>query len=81
MVSTWRFWSSKSINFGNRQAARLFVLLGTIITAIWYFHRFVLFGIAITYMVSGIISRLAYGLRRRTPAPPPTPSQEVPQTS
>jgi CDP-diacylglycerol--serine O-phosphatidyltransferase len=81
MVSTWRFWSSKSINFGNRQAARLFVLLGTIITAIWYFHRFVLFGIAITYMVSGIFFRLAYAFRRRTPAPPPTPSQEVPQTS
>jgi CDP-diacylglycerol--serine O-phosphatidyltransferase len=81
MVSTWRFWSSKSINLGNRQAARLFVLLGTIITAIWYFHRFVLFGIAVTYMVSGIFFRLAYAFRRRTPAPPPTPSQEVPQTS
>ena len=81
MVSTWRFWSSKSINFGNRKAARLFVLLGTILTAIWYFHRLVLFGIAITYMASGIISRLAYAFRRHGAAPPPAPPKEVPQVS
>jgi CDP-diacylglycerol--serine O-phosphatidyltransferase len=81
MVSTWRFWSSKSINFGNRQAARLFVLLGTILTAIWYFHRFVLFGIAITYMVSGIFFRLAYAFRHGSAVPPPTPPEEVTQAS
>ena len=74
MVSTWRFWSSKSIDFSSRKAARIFVLLGTILTAIWFFHRFVLFAMAITYMTSGVLSRLAYSFRRRGPVPP----QEVP---
>ena len=39
-----------------------------------------LFGIAVTYMMSGIIFRLAYAFRRRSAAPPPTPPQEVPQS-
>ena len=77
MVSTWRFWSSKSLDFGSRRAARLFVLLGVVLTAIWYFHRYVLFAIAVTYMISGIYSRIVYGLHRRTSLPPPTPPQEV----
>jgi CDP-diacylglycerol---serine O-phosphatidyltransferase len=74
MISTWRFWSSKSLNFRNRQAARLFVLLGTIVTAIWYFHRVVLFAMAIAYLTSGVLSRVAYSLRGR-PAPLPTQPQ------
>ncbi len=55
MVSTWRFWSAKSIDFRNRQASRLFVLFAPILAAIWYFHRYVLFVIAVTYMISGVI--------------------------
>jgi CDP-diacylglycerol--serine O-phosphatidyltransferase len=77
MVSTWRFWSSKSIDFHSRKAARLFVLLGTILTAIWYFHRVVLFALAVTYMVSGVFFRLTYAFRRRGSSQPPTPPQEV----
>jgi CDP-diacylglycerol--serine O-phosphatidyltransferase len=76
MVSTWRFWSSKSLDFRNRQAARLFVLIGLIITAIWYFHQYVLFALALSYLISGILARLAYAFRRRSPQPP-TPPQEV----
>jgi CDP-diacylglycerol--serine O-phosphatidyltransferase len=81
MVSTWRFWSSKSLDFRSRQAARLFVLLGAILTAIWYFHRYVLFAVAVAYMISGILSRLSYAFRRGSAAPPPTPPQEVPEAS
>ena len=39
---------------GSRKAARIFVLLGTILTAIWFFHRVVLFGLALTYFSSAI---------------------------
>jgi CDP-diacylglycerol--serine O-phosphatidyltransferase len=76
MVSTWRFWSSKSIDFRSRKAARAFVLLGMILTAIWYFHQWLLFALAITYMASGVLSRLVYSFRRRGSAP-----QEVHQAS
>ncbi len=80
MISTWRFWSSKSIDFSSRKAARIFVLLGTMLTAIWFFHRVVLFVLAITYMTSGVLSRLAYSFRRRSPAPPAPPPPEPTNT-
>jgi hypothetical protein len=51
------------------------------LTAIWFFHRYVLFALAITYMLFGVVSRLAYALRRRPGAPPATPPQEVLPTS
>jgi CDP-diacylglycerol--serine O-phosphatidyltransferase len=77
MISTWRFWSAKSINFHNRQASRLFVLFAPILAAIWYFHRYVLIVIAATYMISGVFFRLTYAFRRGNVLPPPTPPQEV----
>lgn len=77
MVSTWRFWSSKSIDLKSRQASRVFVLLGTILTLIWYFHRVVLFVMAITYLTSGVLSRLAYGFRRRASSAPVASPQQV----
>jgi CDP-diacylglycerol--serine O-phosphatidyltransferase len=78
MVSTWRFWSSKSIDFRSRRAARVFVLLGTMLTAIWYFHRVVLFVLALTYLLSGVLSRLAYAFRRHGSAPPSPPHEVLP---
>jgi CDP-diacylglycerol--serine O-phosphatidyltransferase len=77
MVSTWRFWSSKSIDFRSRQAARLFVLLALVIAAVWYFHRYVLFILAATYMISGVISRLTYAFRRGNTLPPAVPPQQA----
>jgi len=77
MVSTWRFWSAKSIDFHSRQASRLLVLFAPVLAAIWYFHRYVLFALAVGYMVSGVIFRLTYAFRRSNALPPPTPSPEV----
>jgi CDP-diacylglycerol---serine O-phosphatidyltransferase len=74
MVSTWRFWSAKSIDFHNRQASRLFVLFAPILAAIWYFHRYVLFVLAVTYMISGVFFRLTYAFRRRDPISPNPPA-------
>jgi CDP-diacylglycerol--serine O-phosphatidyltransferase len=76
MVSTWRFWSSKSIDFHSRQAARTFVLLAFVIAGMWYFHRYVLFIIAVGYMISGVISRLTYSFKKGT-LPPAAPPQEA----
>lgn len=72
MVSTWRFYSFKDIDFRSRQPFRLIVLFGFLFAAIWYFSRWVLFGMALLYMFSGVIWRLMWIFRRRGGTPPPT---------
>lgn len=69
MVSTWRFWSAKSIDFRSRKAARLFVLIALIMAAIWYFHRYVLFVLAVGYLISGVLSRVTYSFRGKKAEP------------
>jgi CDP-diacylglycerol--serine O-phosphatidyltransferase len=64
MVSTWRFWSSKSLDFRSRQSFRLFIPLAALILAIVFFSQWVLFILAITYMLSGVLARFAYAARR-----------------
>lgn len=76
MVSTWRFWSAKSIDFRNRHPFRLILLIGIFIAALWYFSRYMLFFMALAYMLSGVLARLFYALRRR-PATPSAPPSEV----
>jgi CDP-diacylglycerol--serine O-phosphatidyltransferase len=80
MVSTWRFYSFKGINFRARQPFRLIVVLGAIAAAIGFFSRPVLFVIALTYMLSGIFWRLHWIFRRKK-NPPPPPYTEASQVS
>jgi len=70
MVSTWRFYSFKDINFRARQPFQLIVLLGGLFAAIWFFSRYVLFAIGLLYMVSGVFWRLQWIFRRRGNPPP-----------
>jgi CDP-diacylglycerol--serine O-phosphatidyltransferase len=72
MVSTWRFFSFKGIDFRARQPFQLVVIFGLLFAAIWFFSRPVLFVIALTYMFSGIFWRLHWIFRRRRNPPPPT---------
>lgn len=67
MVSTWRFWSGKEINLTGRQPFRLVVFLGVSIYLLVFFSREVLLLLAIAYMVSGVVARLAYSWRRHHP--------------
>jgi CDP-diacylglycerol---serine O-phosphatidyltransferase len=67
MVSTWRFWSGKEINLTGRQPFRLVVFLGLSIYLLVFFSREVLVLLAIAYMVSGVVARLAYSWRRHHP--------------
>lgn len=69
MVSTWRFWSAKNIDWHSRQSFRFILLLGAILAGVWYFSRYVLFALALTYMLSGVLTRLVYALRKPTPPP------------
>jgi CDP-diacylglycerol--serine O-phosphatidyltransferase len=80
MVSTWRFYSFKDIDFRARQPFRLIVVFGLLFAAIWFFSRQVLFLIALTYMFSGVFWRLHWVFRRRR-NPPPPPYREASQVS
>ena len=70
MVSTWRFYSGKDIDFRSRQPARLIILFAALFALIWFFSRYVLFAIALLYMVSGIFWRLLWIFRRKGNPPP-----------
>jgi CDP-diacylglycerol---serine O-phosphatidyltransferase len=70
MVSTWRFYSFKDINFQSRQPFRLIILLALLFAAIWFYSRQVLFTIALLYMFSGVFWRLQWTFRRKGPPPP-----------
>jgi CDP-diacylglycerol---serine O-phosphatidyltransferase len=80
MVSTWRFYSFKDIDFRARRPFRLIFLFGVVFAAVWYYSRYVLFGIALLYMCSGVLWRLQWIFRRRRNPPPPA-YQEASQPS
>src|SRR6202041_1373003 len=57
MVSTWRFYSFKDIDFRSRHPFRLVVIFGVVGASIWFFSGPALFAIAILYMASGVLWR------------------------
>jgi CDP-diacylglycerol---serine O-phosphatidyltransferase len=81
MVSTWRFYSFKDIDFGSRRPFRLIILFGALIAAIWFFSKPVLFAVALLYTFSGVFWRLQWIFRRRRRPPPPPMYKEASQTS
>jgi CDP-diacylglycerol---serine O-phosphatidyltransferase len=81
MVSTWRFYSFKDIDFRSRHPFRLIVILAGLFMLFWFFSRPVLFAIALLYMVSGVFWRLQWIFRRRMGPPPPPKFKEASQTS
>lgn len=77
MVSRWRFPSFKGVDFRQRHSSRLLVVLCALVILIILFSEWTLFILAITYMLWGILSRLFYGLHRKTQVPPSSPDQVV----
>jgi len=71
MVSTWRFYSFKDIDFRSRRPFRLIVVFGVVGASIWFFSKPALFVIAICYMASGVLWRLQWIFHRKTPPAPP----------
>src|SRR6202050_75761 len=80
MVSTWRFYSFKDIDFRSRHPFRLILILGALFASIFFFSRLMLFVIALFYMISGIFWRLQWIFGRRS-GPPSPPYKEASQTS
>jgi CDP-diacylglycerol--serine O-phosphatidyltransferase len=79
MVSTWRFYSFKDIDFRSRHPFRVIVLLAALFALIYFYSGKVLFAIALLYMSSGVFWRLQWIFRRR-PGPPPPSYKEASQT-
>jgi CDP-diacylglycerol--serine O-phosphatidyltransferase len=65
MVSTWRFWSGKEINFSQRHPSQLLGLVAIILFVLVRFSHVALFAIALLYTFSGIWARAAYSWSRR----------------
>jgi len=65
MVSTWRFWSGKEINFSRSHPFQLLVLVAIVLYVLIRFSQVALFTLALVYMFSGIWARAAYSWSRR----------------
>lgn len=77
MISTWRFYSFKDIDFRSRRPFWVVVIVAGVIACIRYFSEYFLFLLALFYMLSGVLARLMYILRRRG-SPPPPPLEATP---
>jgi CDP-diacylglycerol---serine O-phosphatidyltransferase len=64
MVSSWRFWSGKEINVNERKPFQLPVIVGLIASLIAWRSDYMLMVIALGYLVSGVLARLAYSWGR-----------------
>ena len=64
MVSSWRFWSGKEVGTEGRHTYRLFALIAAVGTMVWLFSEVALMIIALGYLVSGVLARLAYSWSR-----------------
>src|SRR5579859_3216659 len=80
MVSTWRFYSFKDIDFKSQHPFRVIIFLAALFAGIAFFSRPVLFVLALFYMASGVFWRLQWIFRRRS-GPPSPPYKEASQTS
>jgi len=81
MVSTWRYVSLKGLNWRKRVPFRTVILIAALIGGIYFFSRYVLFLLGLTYMLSGVLARLTWIFRRKSSLPPPPPPsyEEAPQ--
>ena len=64
MVSTWRFYNPKNIDWKRQRPFTSFLLIAALVSSIWFFSKVVLFALAMIYMLYGVFSRLSYVLRR-----------------
>ena len=65
MVSTWRFWSGKEINFSRSHPFQLLFVLGPVFYVVFRYSNVAFFAIGLIYMFSGIWARAAYSWSRR----------------
>ena len=74
MVSTWRFWSGKEINFSRSHPFQVLVVVAIVLYVVLRYSNVMMFLIGLTYMFSGIWARAAYGWSRRRRRPVDAPN-------
>ena len=73
MVSSWRFWSGKEIGLGGRHPFQFVAGLAVVGALLFLYSEWMLIFIAIGYLISGVLARLAYSwTRERRQSPEPT---------
>jgi CDP-diacylglycerol--serine O-phosphatidyltransferase len=65
MVSSWRFWSGKEIDMNQKKPGRLLALMVITVGVCIEWSNLALIVIALGYLMSGVIARLAYSWERR----------------
>jgi CDP-diacylglycerol--serine O-phosphatidyltransferase len=81
MVSTWRFASFKGIDLHSPHTFRTIIFIAGIIALIKVFSGPTLLFLALTYMLSGVLARLFFALRRTNPQPTAPGEVQEPQSS
>ena len=64
MVSTWRYRSFKDLDLRKRRKFAVVIVFGTIGGLIWFWSEWVLLLIAVSYLLSGVISKILQSYRR-----------------
>ncbi len=77
MVSTWRYRSFKDLNLLHPRSPLTVILLGALIALIYYHSQPVLLIMATTYVLSGVIVRIAGIVRRLRPHTPAAPEHQI----
>jgi CDP-diacylglycerol--serine O-phosphatidyltransferase len=65
MVSNWRFWSAKEITSSGRHPFQVFALIALIFSLIAWKSELMLMVLAMGYLMSGVLARVAYSWGRR----------------
>ena len=65
MVSTWRYYSFKDIDFRTPHPFRLILIIAAVVICIVFASQITLFIIAIGYMLSGVIMGMGFFFRKR----------------
>jgi len=60
MVSTWRFWSGKEINFSRSHPFQILPVVLVVLYVVIRFSNVLCFAIGLTYMFSGIWARRVF---------------------
>ncbi|HMF62803.1 MAG TPA: CDP-diacylglycerol--serine O-phosphatidyltransferase [Edaphobacter sp.] len=64
MVSSWRFWSGKELSLGSRHPFQLVAVVAAVGALIGLYSEYMLIVVALGYLVSGVVARLAYSWSR-----------------